>query len=119
MALSLKRKTGEAILIGEAILVTVARGSRGHLVLRVDAPDNCRILRAELAGTIPGHPGTVESSQPAAKRGSNRHRRKGRRITAKTMKLPPLAERTDALARWVKRRRKWRGGDVGPCGIAA
>jgi carbon storage regulator CsrA len=45
----LSRKVGEKVLIDNAISVTVAEVSGNHVRLAFDAPDQVRILRAELA----------------------------------------------------------------------
>lgn len=46
--LVLSRKPGQKILIGDGIIVTVNRVSGNQVSIGVEAPDNVRILRAEL-----------------------------------------------------------------------
>jgi len=47
--LVLSRKTGEKILIGDKISITVVRIAPGIVRIGVDAPENLLILREELA----------------------------------------------------------------------
>jgi len=51
--LVLTRKQSEVINIGDDIVVRVIRTSRGSVKIGIDAPDNVRILRAELCGKPP------------------------------------------------------------------
>lgn len=112
MRLTLSRNPGESILIGDAVSVTVVRSRRGRTLLRIDAPGDCRIQRAETdAEPIPGRPGTEAGVKTARRAG------KVRPAAIRMPKLPPLAARVDPLARWVKRRRQRRGDDFGSCGI--
>mgnify|MGYP002633584062 CR=1 FL=1 len=121
MALTISRKPGQSFLIGGSVLVTVARGRRGRLVLRIDAPDDCPIFQSELVQGPSGHPDDGKEAKPAVQPDSKPSRRRGRiRPGSIPMpKLAPLAERTDALARSVRRRQQRRGGDFGSCSIAA
>jgi carbon storage regulator len=48
--LVLSRKTGQKVVIGHGITVTVVEIDGNRVRLAVDAPDRVRILRAELAG---------------------------------------------------------------------
>jgi carbon storage regulator len=47
--LVLSRKVGEKVVIGSGISVTVTEVKGNHVRLAFDAPDDVRILRAELA----------------------------------------------------------------------
>jgi len=47
--LVLSRKPGEKVVIGESITVTVLDASHGRIRLGIEAPDDIRILRGELA----------------------------------------------------------------------
>jgi carbon storage regulator len=47
--LVLSRRPGEQIVLGNGITLTVVEVSRGRVRLAVDAPEQVRILRAELA----------------------------------------------------------------------
>lgn len=49
MPLSLTRKEGEAIKIGNDILVTVGQLRRGRVRILIQAPPEVQILRAEIA----------------------------------------------------------------------
>lgn len=46
--LTISRRTGESVLIGEDILITVMRETPSRLVLRIDAPEDVPIWRTEL-----------------------------------------------------------------------
>jgi carbon storage regulator CsrA len=48
--LVLSRRSGEKVIIGDAITLTVLAISRDRVRVGIDAPDHVRILRAELAG---------------------------------------------------------------------
>ena len=48
--LALSRKPGEKIVIGDGITLTVVAVRGERVLLAFDAPDQVRILRAELAG---------------------------------------------------------------------
>lgn len=48
MALILKRKDEQKILIGDNTYVTVYRCRVGQCKLKIDAPDDVRVVRAEL-----------------------------------------------------------------------
>ena len=48
--LVLSRKTGEAIVIGDGIKVTVTRVSGNRVTIGIDAPGDVRVLRGELVG---------------------------------------------------------------------
>jgi carbon storage regulator len=52
--LVLSRKTGEKVIIGGAITITIIRASRSRIRLGVEAPDGVEILRSELVGREPG-----------------------------------------------------------------
>jgi len=47
--LALSRKPGEKVVIGDGITLTVVKVRGGRVWLAFDAPDQVRILRAELA----------------------------------------------------------------------
>jgi carbon storage regulator len=47
--LVLSRKLGEQLLLGDGIILTVLEVRRDRVRLAVEAPDQFRILRAELA----------------------------------------------------------------------
>ena len=46
--LSLRRKKGEAVVIGDNIVITVADIGQGSVQLVIDAPQEIKILRSEL-----------------------------------------------------------------------
>ena len=46
--LVLSRKIGEAIVIGDGIVVTVTRMANNRVTLGIDAPGDVRVLRSEL-----------------------------------------------------------------------
>jgi len=48
--LALSRRPGEKVVIGNGITLTVVEVRGGRVLLAFDAPDQVRILRAELAG---------------------------------------------------------------------
>ena len=48
--LCLTRREGERVMIGDNIIVTVARFKDGKVMLGIDAPDDVKILREELVG---------------------------------------------------------------------
>ena len=48
--LALSRKPGEKVVIGDGITLTVVEVRGDRVRLAFDAPDQVRILRAELAG---------------------------------------------------------------------
>ncbi|MFH5806394.1 carbon storage regulator [Alienimonas sp. DA493] len=47
--LLLTRKTGEEILIGDSIRVSIQRTATGHVRVGIEAPKEVRIARGELA----------------------------------------------------------------------
>jgi carbon storage regulator len=47
--LVLTRKRGEKVIVGDAITVTVVAVSGNHVRIGIDAPQQIRILRGELA----------------------------------------------------------------------
>jgi carbon storage regulator len=51
--LVLSRKTGEKVIIGGSITITVLRVSGGRIRLGVEAPDHVEIVRAEIADKEP------------------------------------------------------------------
>jgi carbon storage regulator len=46
--LILSRKTGERVIIGDAIVVTVVHMKRGRVRLGIEAPPNVTVLREEV-----------------------------------------------------------------------
>lgn len=49
MGLALTRKLQQKILIGDNIVITVARIQRGQVMLHIEAPREIRIAREEIA----------------------------------------------------------------------
>lgn len=47
-ALTLMRRVDEAVLVGAEVRITVVRSERGRCVLRVEAPAEVRVVRAEV-----------------------------------------------------------------------
>jgi len=55
--LVLTRKRSEMIQIGENVMIKVIQTGRSIVKIGIEAPDNIRVIRAELAGVPgPGHP---------------------------------------------------------------
>jgi len=54
--LVLTRKTSEMIQIGESIVVKVIHAGKNMVKIGIEAPNEVRILRAELCETPVGHP---------------------------------------------------------------
>ena len=55
--LVLTRKRSEMIQIGDNVVIKVLQTGRGTVKIGIEAPDDVRVIRAELAGTpAPGHP---------------------------------------------------------------
>ncbi len=55
--LVLTRKRSEMIQIGENVMIKVIQTGRSIVKIGIEAPDDVRVIRAELAGTPgPGHP---------------------------------------------------------------
>ena len=55
--LVLTRKRSEMIQIGENVLIKVIQTGRSIVKIGIEAPDDVRVIRAELAGHPgPGHP---------------------------------------------------------------
>jgi len=48
--LVLSRKIGEKVVIGDSVTLTVVKIRGNRVGIAIDAPDQVRILRAELAG---------------------------------------------------------------------
>jgi carbon storage regulator len=63
--LVLSRKAGEKVVIGNSITVTVVSVTGNKVRLAFDAPDQVRILRAELAGWQDAPAGSDEPAEPA------------------------------------------------------
>jgi carbon storage regulator CsrA len=47
--LSITRKEGQSFYIGDEVIVTVKRARSGNAVIRIKAPRNVTVMRAELA----------------------------------------------------------------------
>lgn len=52
--LVLTRKEGQSILIGDSIVVRIIGADRGSARIGIEAPDDVKILREELAEKEPG-----------------------------------------------------------------
>lgn len=63
--LVLSRKTGEKLVIGDGITVTIVEINGNRVRLGFDAPDDVRILRAELACWQDEPAGSDEPTEPA------------------------------------------------------
>ena len=50
--LVLSRKTGQEIVVGDSVRITITKVSGNRVTLGVDAPDHVRILRGELAPIV-------------------------------------------------------------------
>jgi len=48
MPLSIARKVGESVRVTGEATITVSKRNNGRIVLRIDAPDDTRIIRTEL-----------------------------------------------------------------------
>jgi carbon storage regulator CsrA len=59
--LVLSRKIGEAVVIGDGIVVTVTRVAGNRVTLGITAPDDVRILRGELMPTGDSFPSQTEN----------------------------------------------------------
>lgn len=119
MSLTIRRKRGQSVRIGEAVLTVEASGFGGTR-LRIDAPDHVRIVRLDDPDDGERAPSADPSSGPSAGMMPRRCRRSHRvRLEAlrRMFEVPPLKaveDRTDALARWVQNRRSQRGRNAGP-----
>jgi carbon storage regulator len=67
--LVLTRKPGEKVVIGNGITVTVVEVHRNRVQVGIDAPDQVRVLRAELAQWQDEPAGSDELADPAFLRG--------------------------------------------------
>ncbi|MBI1314104.1 hypothetical protein GC176_22650 [bacterium] len=128
MPLTISRKPGETIRVSDSVVITVLECRRGRARLSIDAPDGFTIVRGEL-DSEPDDSDAGDSGAGHSSRGgltprdgrSTRRQRRGRpkpgrarmrsALAVMPTALPPLAERCDALARWVLRRRAARRGD--------
>ena len=63
--LALSRKPGEKVVIGDGITLTVVEVRGGRVRLAFDAPDQVRILRAELACWQDEPAGDDQLTEPA------------------------------------------------------
>jgi len=63
--LVLSRKPGEKVVIGNGITVTVVEVKGNRVRLGIDAPEQVRILRAELACWQNATAGSDEPAEPA------------------------------------------------------
>jgi carbon storage regulator len=62
--LALSRKPGEKVVIGNGITLTVVEARGGRVRLAFDAPEQVRILRAELASRQGGPPDAEMDDRP-------------------------------------------------------
>ena len=62
--LTLSRKPGETIRIGDDVLIVIRKATRGRVVVGVDAPQDVVVLRGELADAS----GTLSPSARATAR---------------------------------------------------
>lgn len=119
MSLTIRRKRGQSVRIGEAVLTVEASGFGGAR-LRIDAPDHVRIVRLDGPEDGASASSADPSAGPAVGMTLRRCRRSHRvRLEAlrRMFEVPPLQAveyRTDALARWVQDRRSRRGRNAGP-----
>jgi carbon storage regulator len=54
--LVLSRKSGERVLIGDMIVVTIVEVSGGRVRVGIEAPPQVLVLREELTEPLPGSP---------------------------------------------------------------
>lgn len=65
--LILGRKTGESLLIGDDVVISVLSVEKGRVRLAIDAPKNIAILRSELRSAMDANQdAAVEESSPLA-----------------------------------------------------
>lgn len=65
--LILGRKTGESLLIGDNVVISVLSVEKGRVRLAIDAPKNIAILRSELRSAMDANQdAAVEESSPLA-----------------------------------------------------
>jgi carbon storage regulator len=67
--LVLTRKPGEKVVIGNDITLTVVAVTENRVRVSIDAPDQVRILRAELGGWQEEPAGCHEPAEPEARCG--------------------------------------------------
>jgi len=58
--LQISRREGEAVVIGDDIVVTVLARRKGEVLLGIDAPRDLTILRGELLPPTPATPGDAK-----------------------------------------------------------
>ncbi len=63
--LVLSRKPGETIRLGDDIVITVVQLKNGRVSIGVEAPTDVKVLRGELAGTLPLPPAPTPTRQSA------------------------------------------------------
>jgi len=74
--LVLTRKRSEMIQIGENVVIKVLQTGRGTVKIGIEAPDDVRVIRAELAGApAPGHPLAAFLQERRDIKRGNEHRR--------------------------------------------
>jgi len=64
--LVLSRKSGERILIGENVTVTIVRIGPNNVRLGIEAPRNMNIVREELCAEVPAVKSSVDRSDETA-----------------------------------------------------
>lgn len=130
MSLTLSRKPGQSIRVGNEVFTTMVRCSRGEPPIFIDAPKQEQIVHGETEETG-GHPDSRRDRRSRASRARRlkrcaRHRRGYRKSrtavgfirpckAAMPRALPPLELRRDALAFAIRRRRR---GDSDSAGAA-
>ncbi len=119
MSLTLSRKPGQSIRVGNEVFTTMVQCSRGELPIFIDAPKQEQIVHGETEETG-GHPDSRRDRRSRASRARRlkrcaRHRRGYRKSgtavgfirpckAAMPRALPPLELRRDALAFAIRRR---------------
>jgi carbon storage regulator len=64
--LVLSRKVGERVLIADSVVVTITQIERGRVRLGIEAPQDVRVIRAELqlcVGSLPPAATTIGAGQ--------------------------------------------------------
>jgi carbon storage regulator CsrA len=130
MSLTLSRKPGQSIRVGNEVFITVVQCCRGETRISIDAPKQQEIVRGEKdeTGNPPDSRRVRRLPVSRARRLTRaaRHRRGYRKSgtavgfirqfkAVMPHALPPLELRRDALALWILRRRR---GDSDSAGAA-